>query len=259
MATLNRSASAGKKLISKTLRDMPKKIIANFSQPLLLADYLLSCLEDDTDRSNQVFALKGLFLLIQNHGLDCPKYYEKLYKLLLPQRVKMTHGISTRSVFSLDLDTKSRFCRLFDLSLRSSALPSKMIASFIKRLARLVVTHGVVYSLSDTMYVVSQIANLIHRHPRCYRLIHRKKTSISLGLRLSNDPYLEEEEDPLKTMAMKSSLWELEVIMKQHSDQRIRDFCKVFKSDVVSRTSFNIMKCETYASADPLDLLKQDL
>ena len=54
-------------------------ILPNFSQPLLLADFLLACLEDRNGLANQVLALKGLFLLLQNHGLDCPKFYEKLY------------------------------------------------------------------------------------------------------------------------------------------------------------------------------------
>jgi hypothetical protein len=50
----------------------------------MLADFLLSCLDDTTDLSNQIFALKGLFLLLQNFSLDCPQYYIKLYALLLP-------------------------------------------------------------------------------------------------------------------------------------------------------------------------------
>jgi hypothetical protein len=37
---------------------------------------------------------------------------------------------------------KSRFLRLLDLSLRSSKLPYSMIASFIKRLAQIIVSYG---------------------------------------------------------------------------------------------------------------------
>ena len=57
-----------------TLRDLPAKILPNFSNPLLLADFLLACLGDqdqtnldgqqETDLPMQVYALKGLFLLL---------------------------------------------------------------------------------------------------------------------------------------------------------------------------------------------------
>ena len=161
-----------------------------------------------------MLALKGLFLLLSKHGLDCPKYYDKLYALILPQRVEHDYGYYTKSVFTMDHDTKARFLRLLDLSLRAPSLPSKLIASFLKRLARQIVTQGQVVLTSDIMFVISLVANLIKRHPRCYRLIHRKTTSISLGKRLSVDPFDAEEPDPLLTKSLKSSLWEIEIIMK---------------------------------------------
>ena len=83
------------------------------------------------------------------------------------------------------------------------------------------------------MSIISLIANLIKRHPRCYRLIHRKTTSINLGKRLTVDPFNSEEPDPLLTKSLKSSLWEIEILMKQHHDQRVRDFCKIFKTDII--------------------------
>lgn len=151
---------------------------------------------------------------MSKHGLDCPKYYDKLYQLLLPQRIPCGKGFATKSVFSMDHDTKSRFLRLLDLSLRAPTLPSKLIAAYLKRLARLIVSHGEVFATGDIMFIISLIANLVKRHPRCYRLIHRKTTSLSLGKRLSSDPYNADETDPLLSKALKSSLWELEIVMK---------------------------------------------
>jgi U3 small nucleolar RNA-associated protein 19 len=67
---------------------MPKTILPKFENPLYLANFLQSCLDDPNSKLDlQVYALKGLFLLLQNHGLDYPKYYQKLYALLLPQKV----------------------------------------------------------------------------------------------------------------------------------------------------------------------------
>jgi len=124
----------------------------------------------------------------------------------------------TVSIFQMDSDTKIRFLRLLDLSLRAPTLPSKTIASFVKRLGRVWVSHGAVQTASDAMFTISLVVNLIKRHPRCYRLVHRKHTSISLGKRFAEDPYDAEERDPLQTMALKSSLWELEVVLVHHYD-----------------------------------------
>lgn len=100
-------------------------------------------------------------------------------------------------MFKMDGDTKIRFLRLLDLSLRAATLPSKTIASFLKRLGRLMVSFGEVQTTSDAMFTISLIVNLVKRHPRCYRLLHRKHTSLSLGKRFSEDPYDAEEKDPL--------------------------------------------------------------
>jgi len=227
----------------------------------MLADFLLSCLDDNTDLSNQIFALKGLFLLLQNFSLDCPQYYIKLYALLLPQYFDRGEDRpkGVRSIFSMgiDHDSKARLLRLLDLSLRSQTHPSKLIAAYIKRIARLIVSHGVVQAPTDIMYLVGLIANLIKRHPRCMRLLHRKKTSMSLGLHLSIDPYKDSETDPLNSCALKSSLWELEIVMKTHYDQRVRDYCKLLKTDLGSRTNF--VKTDDFIKTDPLAVLKQDI
>ena len=66
-------------------------------------------------------------------------------------------------------------------------------------------------------------------------MLHRKHTSLSLGRRFSQDPYDAEEPDPQKTMSLKSSLWELEIVLVHHYDQRVRDFAKILKTELLSR------------------------
>lgn len=107
------------------------------------------------------------------------------------------------------------------------------------------------------MFIVGLIVNLIKRHPRCLKLIHRKKTSMSLGINLANDPYKENEVDPLNAVALKSSLWELEIVMKSHYDQSVRDFCKVLKTDLMARS--NLIKTDDFIKIDPLLALKQEI
>ena len=65
--------------------------------------------------------------------------------------------------------------KLIDLSLRSEKLPSKTVAAFMKRLARVLVDYGCCTTKDDKIYILGLIANLMRRHPRCIRLIHRAK------------------------------------------------------------------------------------
>jgi len=82
------------------------------------------------------------------------------------------------------------------------------------------------------------------------RLITRSKNSLSLGLHLTDDPFVDDEYDPLKAKALRSSLWEVELLMRQHYDSRIRDFCKLFKTDLKAKTS--VVKPESFLGPSKL-------
>ena len=71
--------------------------------------------------------------------------------------------------------------------------------------------------------VVVMVTNLIKRHPNCKVLIHRKVGSESKG----EDPFIDSEKDPVKTRALDSSLWELEVSVHMCAcmDARIPTVC----------------------------------
>ena len=62
------------------------------------------------------------------------------------------------------------------------------------------------------------------------RLIHRKSKDGVLKS-YEKDPYLENEEDPINSKALKSCLWEIEALIKHHYDERVRSYCKVFKTE----------------------------
>jgi U3 small nucleolar RNA-associated protein 19 len=53
--------------------------------PLFLADFLTSCLDHERMLDIQILSLKAIFILLERHGLDYPKYYTRLYGLLMPQ------------------------------------------------------------------------------------------------------------------------------------------------------------------------------
>lgn len=143
------------------------------------------------------------------------------------------------------------------MSLRSAKLPSKTIAAFMKRLSRVIISHGMGITSSDKMFTISLIANLIKRHPRCVRLIHRKRKLHAINKHFEQDPFKDEEPDPAKTKALKSSLWEIDSLMRSEVNEAVRNYCKLFKGDISRKTNF--FKCEEFASIDPLEAIAQDL
>ncbi|TPX34768.1 hypothetical protein SeMB42_g07282 [Synchytrium endobioticum] len=181
------------------LSNLHLHVIPNMHEPVLLADYLSDLYSagnaDGGEGVLSVLALNGLFVLITRHNLDYPNFYKQLYGILTPQTFKFEHW--------------SRFFRLLSLCLSSTHVPAYLIASFIKRLARI--------SLSTqpnaSMAIVALIYNLIKMHPSCVVLVHRDVKDG--GGSALEDKYDYDEEDPSKSHALESSLWELHAL-KQH-------------------------------------------
>lgn len=108
-----------------------------------------------------------------------------------------------------------------------SHLPAYLVAAFAKRLSRLALTAPP----EALLMVLPFICNLLRRHPACRVLVHRPGgpgewaavatpargqhaggwTLVLLFLELDADPYDPGEEDPAKSRALESSLWELQV------------------------------------------------
>ena len=78
------------------------------------------------------------------------------------------------------------------------------MASFAKRLGRL----ALMVPQHDQCLVITFISNLILRHPTIRVMIDRPTTTTDSS---SKDIYLSTENDPSKTNALESSLWEIEV------------------------------------------------
>lgn len=181
-----------------------------FNQVELLMDFL-------TDSYNQggstsLLALSGLFHLMQVKNLDYPLFYQKLYSLLDGNLLHSRH--------------RSRFFRLLDTFLSSSHLPASLVASFIKRLSRLSL-HA---SPAAIVTVVPWVYNLLKRHPACTFMIHRVLDGGTLlrsgargeertggnGEQSMDDPFDNEEPDPVKTNAIESSLWEIQMLQAHY-------------------------------------------
>jgi len=85
MTFLGKVSSKQPDLTRKVLLELPKKAMLNFENPLLLSDFLTHYLNQDEDVELQVLALRGIFILLEKHGLDYPNYYKKLYQMIKPK------------------------------------------------------------------------------------------------------------------------------------------------------------------------------
>ena len=80
-------------LVKKIMLEMPKKVLFNFENPLVLSDFLTFYLNQDDDIEIQVLALRALFILLEKHNLDYPNYYKKLYQMIKPRFI-VKNGIA---------------------------------------------------------------------------------------------------------------------------------------------------------------------
>ncbi|KAJ4326477.1 Maturation and nuclear export of 40S ribosomal subunits interacting protein [Fusarium piperis] len=207
----------------KQILDIISTVIAPwFTKPELLADFLTNSY--DVGGSMSLLALSGVFYLISERNLDYPSFYTKLYSLLDRDILHSKH--------------RSRFFRLLDTFLASTHLPAALVASFIKRLARLSLNAPP----SAIVFVTPWIYNLLKRHPTCTFMIHREERDPEVKKHMSEhgaeDPFLPEETDPMETQAIDSCLWEL-VQLQSHYHPNVATITKVI-SEQFTKVSYNI-------------------
>ena len=142
----------------KVLVSLHGNVMPHLLDPKLLMDFLTDSY--NLGGANSLLALNGLFILLHQHNLDYPQFYNKLYALFEP-------GI-------FHIKYRSRFFSLADLFLSSTHLPAYLVAAFAKRLARLALTAPP----SGAMLAIPFVCNLIRRHPSCQVLIHRKQVGM---------------------------------------------------------------------------------
>lgn len=97
-------------------------------------------------------------------------------------------------------------------------LPAALIASFIKRMARLSLTAPP----AACVIIIPFIYNLLKRHPSCMVLIHSNKT-----VQEHNDPFDMDMLDPYECKAIDSSLWEVQTL-SQHYYANVSTLAKIF-------------------------------
>ena len=193
-----------------------------FQQPEILSDFLTDSY--NVGGATSLLALSGIYYLISEKNLDYPSFYLKLYSLLDDGLMHSKH--------------RSRFFRLLDTFMSSSHLPANLVASFIKRLSRLAL-HG---PPAGVVVVVPWAYNMFKKHPACTFMMHREIRDPALQEELEeegmDDPFDMEEQDPLLTNAIESSVWELEAL-QSHYHPNVATLAKII-SEQFTKRAYNL-------------------
>ena len=201
-----------------TLLILHKRIIPYMAKPQSLMDFLTDSYDIQDDLIVPILALNSLYELIKTYNIEYPDFYTKLYSLLKPELLYTRY--------------RSRFFRLCDLFLSSTHLSASLVASFIKKLARLSLTA----SAPGVVIVIPFIYNLLKRHPTCMVMLHNTTTNDDKNG--YKDPFDALEVNPLATNAINSSLWEMETLMS-HYHPNIATLAKIF-GEPFRKPSYNM-------------------
>mmetsp|Transcript_34482 Transcript_34482/g.75407 ORF Transcript_34482/g.75407 Transcript_34482/m.75407 type:complete len:593 (-) Transcript_34482:440-2218(-) len=209
----------------KVLSKLHVAVMPHMVTPVLLSDFLTN----SVNRGGLIgmLALNGIFILVQQHGLEYPQFYDRLYTLLEPN--------TFRARF------RKRFFDLMDIFLRSPLLPAYIAAAFVKRFAR----HALTAPPAGAIIAIGFIHNLLRRHPSCNVLVHRNsshKSDASVTAKSADviaamsalDPFRMEDAVPAKSNALKSSLWELKAL-QNHMYPQVVQYCRVLEKDLSER------------------------
>lgn len=160
------------------------------SRRVIVADWLGGTV--DRGGAHALLAMNGLFVLMTQYNLDYPNFYPRLYSLLTPEVLHARY--------------RARFFRLLEVFLGSPLLPAAIVASFIKRLARLALSAPP----AGAVLVIPFTYNLFKKHPGTMPMLHRLDDGQDL------DPYDDKEANPLHTKAIEGSVWELGAVRKHY-------------------------------------------
>ena len=217
LATLRLSLTTEE--MKTVLSSMSHSIVPFFSQPQLLFDFLTDCYNEGGVMA--ILALNGLFELIKSKNLDYPNFYEKLYALFDNNLMHVRH--------------RSRFFRLVEIFLSSTHLPVNLVASFIKRMARLALSAPP----TAIVIVIPFVYNLLKAHPSCTFMVHRERYDrAEARMKGYEDPFDMDEKDPLKTKAIESCLWEL-VMLQEHYHPSVATLARIV-SEQFTKESYKL-------------------
>ncbi|XP_068639743.1 protein NUCLEOLAR COMPLEX ASSOCIATED 4 [Aristolochia californica] len=248
----------------EVLANLYQMVIPGMTNPVILSDFLTRSY--DIGGVISVMALSGLFILMTQHGLEYPNFYEKLYALLIPTIFMAKH--------------RAKFFELLDSCLKSTLLPAYMAAAFAKKLSRL----SLAVPPSGSLIIIAIIHNLLRRHPSINCLVHQLpaeeangvpstggdesvKNSVEGGSAARSDMltgkkgvdlFKSEESDPMKSDAMRSSLWEVDTL-RHHYCPAVSRFVASLETDLTVRQKTSEMNVKDFSSGSYATIFKSEI
>lgn len=201
--------------VRKFLAFMDTRVLPYMEQPILLSNFLTQAYHGGG--LNGVLALNALFILIRDHNLDFPDFYDYLYALLDEKLLTAPY--------------RNRFLKIFSTLMSSTMLPSYTIAAMVKRFSRL----SLAAPPSALVWILSFIYNMLREYPSCRVLIHRSELVLP-----NSDPY-----DPMASSiatcnALNSSLWEI-AGLQSHYWSRISKLASLLQ-DKFTKPPYNLQE-----------------
>ncbi|XP_057959633.1 protein NUCLEOLAR COMPLEX ASSOCIATED 4 isoform X2 [Malania oleifera] len=246
----------------EVLVSLDQVVIPHLSNPIMLCDFLTRSY--DIGGVISVMALSSLFVLMTQHGLEYPNFYEKLYALLVPSIFMAKH--------------RAKFFQLLDSCLKSPLLPAYLAAAFAKKLSRLTLS----VPPSGALIIVALIHNLLRRHPSINCLVHREdgdgitkdesRAQKGFGDNADNfvsstqmdsgksgiDPFKDEESNPMKCNAMRSSLWEIDTL-RHHYCPPVSRFVLSLENDLTVRAKTTEVAVTDFSSGSYATIFREEI
>jgi U3 small nucleolar RNA-associated protein 19 len=232
--------SIPKDIIKKVLIRLHTSIIPHMTSPVMLSDFLTHSL--DQPGIVGMLALNGLFILVTQHGLEYPLFYQRLYQLVTADSFAATH--------------RAQFYKLADLFLSSGLLPAYSAGAFAKKMARLALSAPP----AGAMTAISFIHNILRRHPACMAMLDRTEAAedgVEEGSKAGEDVFDMTEQDPGLSRAVESSLWELQAL-RQHYCPQVSALCSILDKDLANRRLTTEVDLDPVLAASYSSLLKQE-
>ncbi|GMP93430.1 hypothetical protein CsSME_00043278 [Camellia sinensis var. sinensis] len=250
---------------NKVLVTLHQAVIPYLSNPIMLCDFLTRSY--DIGGVISVMALSSLYILMTQHGLEYPNFYEKLFALLVPSIFMAKH--------------RAKFFELLDSCLKSPLLPAYLAAAFAKKLSRLSLS----VPPSGALVIIALIHNLLRRHPSINCLVHREngdgtsrdnsrvedgetedsctKPEISTEPEISSkksgiDHFNNEESNPVKTDAMRSSLWEIDTL-RHHYCPPVSRFVLSLENDLTVRSKTTEVAVKDFSSGSYATIFRAEI
>eukprot|EP01063_Lacrimia_lanifica_P009249 TRINITY_DN16257_c0_g1_i1.p1 TRINITY_DN16257_c0_g1~~TRINITY_DN16257_c0_g1_i1.p1 ORF type:complete len:490 (+),score=226.32 TRINITY_DN16257_c0_g1_i1:72-1541(+) len=193
----------GRERLLFLLDSMHEAIIPYLPTPLVLFDFLSDSYEEGGLAG--ILALNSLFILMIEHGLEFPAFFEKLYQLLTPDVCVMKQ--------------RGRFFDLVGKFLGSVGLSAAHLAGFVKRMCRLSL-HA---PTPAVFFLMTLVKVVLLRNPQLMVLIHRERKTLPDGEEGEEggstiwdgvDPYDAAAPKPEESRAIDSSCWELRALLE---------------------------------------------